>query len=173
MVRIRDAVPGDAVAMADLNVRGWQKSFRGAVADDVIDSLDPANRRAYWEEHLPSSPPFFTWVADLHGEVAGFLHIGPNRDTDLDSGDIPEVYAIYVDPAHTGTGIGTRLMERALAYLDAGGFRAATLWTLRDVPATRGFYEALGWRPDGSEKADCRQTIHTVRQVRYRIDLPT
>ncbi len=159
--------------MADLNVRGWQRSFRGAVSEEVINSLDAARRQAFWAEHLPSPPPFFTWVAVEDDGVIGFLHLGPNRDRDLDAGEIPEVYAIYVDPDHTGRGIGTRLMDRALDYLRAGEFHSATLWTLRDVPATRGFYESVGWRPDGADKTDCWQTTHAVSQVRYRIELDT
>jgi GNAT superfamily N-acetyltransferase len=104
------------------------------------------------------------------GQVVGFVHAGPQRDDDLDPGRVHEVWALYVDPDRVRKGIGRDLLGWALAAIQAGPWEAATLWTLRDVPATRRFYEAQGWRTDGAEKVE-RAAGHPLHQIRYRREL--
>jgi GNAT superfamily N-acetyltransferase len=152
--------------MADLNVRVWQVSFRGAVADEVIDQQDPTPRARFFAEHLPSTPPSFTEVAIEDDVIVGFVHVGPNRDPD--AADLLEVYGLYVDPDQHRRGIGTVLMRRALEWIGTTG-TGATLWTLRAVAATRRFYEAMGWHPDGTTKTETAGD-HPLHQVRYRIN---
>jgi GNAT superfamily N-acetyltransferase len=170
VIEIRDAAPGDAAAMVDINVRAWRRAFAGAVHQSVLEARDPARQRRFWDEALPSAPPAFTAVADDEGRVVGFVHAGPQRDGDLDPGRVHEVWGLYVDPDRAREGIGRALLGWALAAIEAGPWEAATLWTLRDVPATRRFYEAQGWRADGSEKVEWAAG-HPLSQVRYRREL--
>jgi len=75
---------------------------------------------------------------------------------------------MYVDPDHHRRGVGRLLMGRAIEWIrDAGA--GATLWTLRDVPGTRRFYEAMGWWADGAAKTVTMQE-HPLHHVRYRFD---
>ena len=76
---------------------------------------------------------------------------GPARHDD--EAGLGELYAIYVDPAAQGRGIGRALMDAAVRGLATRGFREAVLWVFEANAPARGFYERMGWTPDGTAKA--------------------
>ncbi len=168
MIAIRPALPTDAEAIGHLIVCAWQVSFRDAIPAEVIDRRDPSQLAAYFSECLPSESPFMTVVADDGDQVAGFVHVGPNRDEDAAS--LAEVYGIYVDPDRHRQGIGRLLMSHALDWIATRSAEGATLWTLRNVPATRRFYVSMGWHADGTTKTVMFAGGHPIDEVRYRWD---
>jgi GNAT superfamily N-acetyltransferase len=78
--------------------------------------------------------------------------------------------SIHVLPTAWGTGSGRVLMAAAVDSLRSEGFRAATLWVLRDNERARRVYERAGWSLDGVENDDVVAAV-TVTEVRYRCDL--
>ena len=80
-------------------------------------------------------------VAEVDGEVAGFTCA--NHQTGL-------IWALFMDKAHEGRGIGRALFDAALAGLAAAGHRQAWLTTSAGARAER-FYRAHGWRDMGRE----------------------
>lgn len=165
---LRPARPGDAEAMADLNVRAWRAFFTGLVPQPVIDGLRVEPRAQYWREHLPSVPPEQTWVAERAGRVIGLAHVGPSRDPEVP--DAAEVYGMYVEPEAVGTGVGRELMAAALAYFRSGPWVEAILWTLPGDHRAARFYRAGGWAPDGGGKSG-HTPLGDIPEVRYRLSL--
>ena len=160
-MRVRDAVPADAEAIAAVHVRAWQVAYAHVFPPERLAALDQATRARRWREGLESG-----WNALVIDDASGFVSVGPSRDVDGEG----ELYAIYVDPEHWGTGRGRVLMDAALEALREDGFEEATLWVLDDNPRARRFYEAAGWTLDGAVKED--EHLDTpVREVRYRISL--
>jgi GNAT superfamily N-acetyltransferase len=158
---VRAAVPEDAEAIAAVHVRAWQVAYAHVFPPERLAGLDEAARSRQWREGLETD-----WSALVLDDGSGFASVGPSRDVEGEG----ELYAIYVDPEHWGTGRGRALMEAGLAALRADGFEEATLWVLDDNPRARRFYEAAGWRLDGAEKPD--EFLGTeIREVRYRISL--
>ena len=98
----------------------------------------------------PASRDATAFVAELDGEVVGFVSVGPCW-TDRAIG---ELYAIYVAPAGQGRGAGLAL--------DGGGRRRALserwdeaiLWVATENPRARRFYERYGWEVDGERIDD-------------------
>ena len=43
-MRIREAEPKDARAIAEIHVRSWQAAYRGQLADDYLDELKVEDR---------------------------------------------------------------------------------------------------------------------------------
>jgi len=149
-VVLRDALPADAPAMADLTGQRAEPPAR------------------YWQEHLPSVPPERTWVAERAGRVVGLTHLGPSRDADAP--EAAELYGMYVEPEVVGTGAGRALMAAAMEWFRSGPWKEAILWTLPgDHRATR-FYRAWGWQPDGAAKTG-HTPLGDLHEVRYRIVL--
>lgn len=168
-MRIREALPRDAEAIADIHVRSWQTAYRGQLTDDYLDSLSVEERLEQHRRALEAPGEHRTWVAEERGRVVGFAVTGPSQDADADE-RTGELYALYLDPERFGRGIGKRLLERAVEDLRDRGFRTATLWVLGSNEAGRRFYEREGWRADGlttSERVDCEMRP----TVRYRADL--
>jgi ribosomal protein S18 acetylase RimI-like enzyme len=167
---IREAVPEDARAIAEIHVRSWQATYRGLLSDEYLDGLTVEDRV---EQHrLSLEEPragWTTWVVDEGAGPVGFAITGPSEDADAGE-RTAELYAIYLDPERLGTGTGRRLFEHAVGDLRSRGFRAATLWVLETNERARGFYEAAGWAHDGtvtSERVDCEMRP----TVRYRVEL--
>ncbi len=74
---------------------------------------------------------------------------------------------MYVDPEAWGAGLGRALIVEAERRL-AERHPVATLWVLRGNTRARRFYEAGGWRPDGTERRDRRVWGAAVDEVSYR-----
>jgi ribosomal protein S18 acetylase RimI-like enzyme len=167
-VRIREAEPKDARAIAEVHVRSWQAAYRGQLTDDYLDSLSVQDRLELQRRMLETPGERRTWVAD-DGGVVGFAVTGPSQDADADD-RTGELYAVYLEPERFGVGIGKALCDRALDDLRERGFRAATLWVLETNEGARRFYEREGWVADGlttSERVDCEMRP----TIRYRVEL--
>lgn len=169
-MRIREAEPKDAEAIAKVHVASWQAAYRGQLTDDYLDGLKVEDRvdkqRRMLREPMPE---WRTWVAEDDGRLLGFAVTGPSEDADADP-KTGEVYAIYLEPDHVGTGAGRELFRHAVDDLRGRGFHAATLWVLESNERARRFYEVAGWKPDGtvtSERVDCEMRP----TVRYRSEL--
>ncbi|HSN74031.1 MAG TPA: GNAT family N-acetyltransferase [Anaerolineae bacterium] len=169
-ILIRWAVPDDAYALAEIHVLAWQVAYRGLLPDSLLDSLTAADRLPRWRERLAETSSRVL-VAELDGQAAGWLVIGPQRDEDLDPQRVAEIYAIYVRPDAWRHGCGAALMEWAKAELRSQGFAEATLWTLRSNQRAIRFYEAQGFWADGASKVETNRDGVAFDEVRYRCEL--
>ena len=145
---IRAAREADASAIARVQLRGWREAYGGFLDERAVTA--PARHAHRWPAVLRAAP---VWVAEQEGEVVGFAAGGPSRDDDAARGT-GELYALYVDPARWGRGVGRALHDRVLAELAGAGLVRATLWVLEEHAAGRRFYEHLGWRAEGGAKRD-------------------
>lgn len=166
---IRRATTADACAIAAIGVRGWQAAYRGILPAGFLAGLNVAAREVAWQSMLEAADADAApcWMAERDGNTIGYVATGPPRDVDLALPAI-EIYAIYVDPAAWRTGAGRALMAEAVDYWQALGATTLVLWALEGNLAGRSFYEALGWRADGT-----RQYIDLggfeAPEVRYRL----
>jgi ribosomal protein S18 acetylase RimI-like enzyme len=169
-MRIREAEPKDARAIAEVHVGSWQAAYRGQLTDDYLDDLKVEDRLDQHRRTLEEPRANWrTWVAEDGGRIAGFAVTGPSEDADAQD-KTGEVYAIYLDPERVGTGLGRVLFEHSVGDLRERGFTEATLWVLETNERARRFYEIAGWKPDGtetSERVDCEMRP----TVRYRSTL--
>ena len=169
-VRIREAVPTDARAIAEVHVASWQATYRGQLTDEYLDGLSVEDRLRSTRDSIERvGPGRRTWVAEEGGRVLGFAVTGSSEDADADR-RTGEVYAIYLDPERVGTGAGRALFAHVVGDLRERGYLTTTLWVLESNERARRFYEAAGWAPDGAvatERVDCEMRP----TVRYRADL--
>jgi GNAT superfamily N-acetyltransferase len=166
---IRPATPADAEALTGVHLDSWDATYRGLIEDSYIDLLlgQRAERVGRWRSSIDElTADSRVWVATVDGIVVGFANTGPSGDGDAAVGT-GEVRAIYLRPEHVGTGVGRALFARAADDLAGRGFEPLTLWVLRENDRARRFYEAAGWRPDGSEKVEERPGA-ALHEVRYR-----
>jgi len=138
--QIRPAVPGDAPAIARVQVLTWQHTYRGILPDTFLDALDVERSAESWRA-VVSDRRRVTHVVDSPGLVA-FCTAGPTRG---DHGAYRgEVEAIYVHPTEQGRGHGTALVRAAMGWLAARQLAPVLVWALEaNTPAHR-FYQALG-----------------------------
>ncbi|MFC0006158.1 GNAT family N-acetyltransferase [Micromonospora siamensis] len=166
---VRTATERDAEALAVVHIRSWQEAYRGKVPQDYLDQLDPTQRRQGWRDWIREDrPPAGTLVLvhDTDG-VIGLVNVSPSRDPDTDPDLVGEIQALYLLPEHWGRGAGRLLMAAGVRRLANAGYRELVLWVLETNDRARRFYEADGWRADGSRKTDDSRGFPYV-EVRYR-----
>jgi len=100
-------------------------------------------------EWLYATCPEGFFVAELNGEIVGFLACNP-RWRGPDDRPTCEIHEIVVSPQHRHKGVGRRLMDRALALGERRGCPTATLWVGRRNSRALAWYKKLGFEVVGS-----------------------
>jgi ribosomal protein S18 acetylase RimI-like enzyme len=156
-----------------VHVQSWQNAYRDVLPQDYLDGLTPARRLPLWERVIRETdrPRSGVIVAEAHGQIIGFVHVTPTRDSDGDPTAVGELTAIYVLPGWSGQGIGRQLMAAAVNLMTIAGFDQATLWVLHTNVRARHFYEAAKWRPDGTTRQEVIGGV-PITEYRYQRPLP-
>ena len=167
---VRAATVDDARAIADVHVRSWRWTYRGLLPDTYLEDLSVDRGESMWATIFGDTDGGSRVLVLVEGgEVMGFAHTCPSRDGDARPG-VGELTSIYLAPEAWGRGGGRLLMERVCEQLRQGGCRSVTLWVLETNDRARGFYEVLGWAPDGARRVDDDRGFPMV-EVRYRREL--
>jgi GNAT superfamily N-acetyltransferase len=144
-MKVREATPADAAAIARVHYDTWQTAFRGILPDQYMDrtSAGYEKRKSAWESALKEKnrTKIIGVAEDESGQIVGFAVAGPERTGD--PAYQGELEAIYVLQSHQRRGVGRALISWAAARLAESGFTSMLLWTLADSPY-RPFYERLG-----------------------------
>jgi ribosomal protein S18 acetylase RimI-like enzyme len=166
-MRVRQAQPADASAVAAVHVRSWQVAYRGLLPDQYLDALEPESRARHYRfgDLDPSRPS--TIVALEAGVICGFAITGPCGD----DGDTGELLALYVDPDRWGRGIGRALLRESRARLIQRNFAHAVLWVLAGNKRAERFYRVDGWGPNGRRRQETVWGL-TVDEIGYSRPLP-
>jgi L-amino acid N-acyltransferase YncA len=162
---VRPARPEDLEGIVEIGLVAWREGYRGVVPDDVMP--DAAALRTRMSERVHQRSRHIA-VGELDSAVRGWITFGPSRDLRA-APSVGEIWALNVHPDDWRRGMGRQLVGYALDHLRHGSFHEVTLWTFRDTPRSRSFYEALGFRPDGAMQR--RHASGGVTEVRYRIAL--
>jgi GNAT superfamily N-acetyltransferase len=85
------------------------------------------------------------------------------------SGEVGELYALYLLPAWWSAGVGRALMVSVLDALRGDRYRRVVLWVLADNARARRFYEREGFTVDGG--TNILTGLGGVLEVRYARDV--
>ena len=168
---IRPATAADTDRLGAIHVLAWQAAYRGVMPDAYLDALEPAQRAAMWRQFVDRPPAGrhldVVTTGPPDDDLAGFACYGPAGDTAPDTG---ELYAVNLDPARWGRGLGTALVGHVADRLRDDGFTDAVLWVVPANTRARAVYERLGWCADGGAQTDSVLDA-TVEEIRYRTRL--
>lgn len=145
MAALRPAVADDAAVVARIYVDSWNQGFGHLMGLRELTQVLVAR----WRDDLTGGTPEWT-LAELDGEVVGFVGVGPSRDP-IDPA-LGEVDTIAVVPAAWRRGVGRALMTHAVERLRVTWPRAI-LWTPANYDRGHAFYRAMGWQPLGRSRA--------------------
>ncbi|MGW1808988.1 N-acetyltransferase family protein [Streptomyces sp. NPDC002078] len=162
LVRLMSLADCDRVS--EIRIHGWQHAYQGIMPQSYLDGLSiaaDAERRRAWLAQGDGS--VVNLVAERAGKVLGWAAYGPYRDGEVRTGDA-ELYAIYVDPAHLGAGVGRALLAEAVERCSS--YPRMYLWVVRENTSARRFYERAAFRPDGAEEPFEAGGV-SVPEVRY------
>ena len=167
---IRKALPGDANAIAQVHIRSWQEAYRDLMPAEFLKGLDAtlARRESFWVRSIESGESD-VWVAELGGQVVGWISVGASRDEEAAGANAGEVMAIYVLAKCWQAGVGLALWNAGLQFLMEQGYECLTLWVLsRNERAIRFDRKAGCLEDPGSERHLQRGGV-TLEEMRYRL----
>jgi GNAT superfamily N-acetyltransferase len=107
---------------------GWNMEFEALVAEicaKFIRDFDPSGERA--------------WIAQVDGERVGCAFVVRKSKT------VAQLRMVLLEPKARGLGIGKRMVNEAIAFARARGYKKMTLWTNACLHAARGIYQAAGF----------------------------
>jgi GNAT superfamily N-acetyltransferase len=171
-VTIRLAGLDDIDAFVAMKLDAWRWAYADILPAEVLAALSVEDQASSWRaafEAPERDGAVFVAVDDADARVVGVASWGASRDDDARSAT-GEIGMLYVAPDHVGTGLGRRLMHAALGGLREAGYERATLWVLEANARGRGFYDHIGWRPDGA-RGDHMVECANHPLVRYAIAL--
>lgn len=160
LVRVRYARVEDAAEMARVNVRAWLETYRGVMADHVLDDPGlPAARDRFWTAMLSDERyrANRVAVAERGGELIGIAMAGPSQSPGSRWGT--HLYVLYVVAAEHGTGIGAALLDTVVGPDDS-----AALWVADPNPRAQAFYRKHGFVADGTVNVE--DGVREIRMVR-------
>jgi GNAT superfamily N-acetyltransferase len=95
-----------------------------------------------WQRFVTRGEAYTQYVAEVDGEVVGFVGFGPGRDEGYT--ELTEVYFCYVVPGFQRSGIGSQLLK---AETDA-----TYLWISERNRAAHKFYRRNKFGPDSRRR---------------------
>lgn len=93
-------------------------------------------------EAASASPPKALWIAEQDGQVAGSVFIIPATG---EAAGTTQLRMLYTEPAFRGRGIGKRLVEEAVRFSRASGYKRIILWTQDSLVSARRIYQGAGF----------------------------
>jgi DNA-binding MarR family transcriptional regulator/GNAT superfamily N-acetyltransferase len=107
---------------------GWDATFEGAVAEIVGFFL---------QDHDATRETCL--MAEIGEAIAGSATV-----VQVDE-EIAKLRIVYVEPWARGRGVGERLVDEAIGFARAAGYRSMKLWTNDVLKPARRLYERLGF----------------------------
>ena len=174
-VSVRVAWADDAFGIAEVQVAAWRTAYAETLPADELAALDADRFAQGWHASLvrPRDARNRVLVALERNRIVGFAVLSPAADPDCDPVADGEVADFTVLPAEQHRGHGSRLQQAAVDTLSADRFSRAVLWLAVGDDASRAFFTASGWTPDGAHRElDLYgDRSVTVKQVRLHVAL--
>ena len=144
----RAAAATDAAALRELFAESFVETFGQLYPPSDLDEFLDTNSLDKWQDSL-ADPQVAIRVAEMHGELAGFVELAPKKLPYETSAPAIELRRLYLRSSAHGCGIADELMKWALKEASARGARELVLSVYVDNHRARRFYERYGFEAVG------------------------
>ena len=157
-IEIREATQVDIPDIAKIHAAGWHGAYGGIVDQGYLDEFTVEMRIPKWQEHFDSGESN-AMLAYIDGNAVGFVDYGSLRTPPAGMSKIRplysgEIYALYLMPEYFRQGVGTALIQQAVAALKEQKHQSMCLWVLDKNKRGCSFYEAMGGQRVGKKMAE-------------------
>ena len=147
-ISYRDAELADAAALRELFAESFIETFGHLYRPADLKEFLDANSDAKWRANL-TDPEVAIRVAELDGQLAGFVELAPKKLPYETSAPALELWRLYLNSSAHGRGIADELMKWALEEASARGAQELVLSVYVDNHRALRFYERYGFEPVG------------------------
>jgi phosphinothricin acetyltransferase len=144
-MEVRDATPGDAQAIAAIYAH---HVLHGTATFDT-EPRSGEETAARIIAINAAGLPFL--VAEVAGGIAGYAYATRFRDRAAYAATCED--SIYIDPAHTGRGIGSALLAELVRRCEAAGYRQMIAVVGGGEPASIALHRRLGFTHAGTMRS--------------------
>ena len=150
---LRPAHLDDVDGITDLHTLARTAYYRaGGITDAELDSPAAyAGRREAWLRAVRGGDRTVV-CAELAGELAGVLAMGPPYEADVDPVAAGQLYQIHVRPGLWGQGVGSGLHGAFVRFLRGRALAMGVLEAWERNSRAQAFYTRHGWEADGSRR---------------------
>lgn len=149
----RPGLIGQVVALHATTYSQWAgfgRIFEAKVASEFAGFVTRLDRPANGIWHAADGDRILGSIA-IDGED---LADGEGPSGEGPSGERAHLRWFIVDPSSRGTGLGRRLLDQALAFVDERHFTETHLWTLKGLEAAKSLYLRAGFVLAGEYEGD-------------------
>jgi len=79
------------------------------------------------------------WISEHNGRRIGFLLL-------MDRGEAAQLRYFLIEPDYRGLGLGSKLLNLYMDFLQACGYKTSYLWTTHELHAAAALYKRLGFQ---------------------------
>jgi GNAT superfamily N-acetyltransferase len=149
-IRYRSATPRDATIMAEVIAEGFA-TYREFAPPRWLPRRSPQEEGEVYSRL--NRGDVHARIAFSDGAAVGVTGWMPalSRPERLPIPGRAHLWILFVRTEWWGTGLAAALLEWSVAGMRESGRETAQLWTPRDSPRARAFYEREGWTASGEE----------------------
>lgn len=142
--------PGLIGRVGELHGQYYAKAWRAGAPFEILITREFCS---FIERYDPENDLVLS--AHIGDVLVGSISIiGRNQNP-----DVAQLRFFLVDPLYHGLGVGKTLLSQALTWCKEQGFSQVFLWTVDNLPQSRGLYEKFGFQVV-ERCPDDRYTVH-------------
>jgi len=130
-----DLRPGDLGYIIHLHGAFYGREYGYSIRFETYVALGV---HEFYEHYDPARDRF--WMCEHEGRIIGSLLLMHRGE------EAAQLRYFMVLPEYRGVGLGKRLMELFVAFLEERGYRSAYLWTVDELPVAAALYRRYGFR---------------------------
>jgi ribosomal protein S18 acetylase RimI-like enzyme len=166
---VRPATLRDAKNIAELHNATFREAFKALISEAEIPAMPLEKRQAYWREAIEYSEPQVHVALD-DDKIVGFVGFDRSRDKGTPP-TMGEIWAIYVNPAYWGKGVGLALWDAAREGLMEEGCTHVSLWVpIANERALR-FHELAGFKREMASAKTVPIGVVRIEEIRLKRSL--
>lgn len=152
---VRPATEDDAPDLARVQAAVWSVVHGDRLPAEVIEAVASPGAVAQWRSAVtePPSPRHRVLTALADERVVGFAALAPASDPDTIPSLDGELLVLCVDPAESGAGHGSRLVNAVADVAGSDGVQHLHAWLADDESDLRAFLVGAGWAADGATRS--------------------
>jgi GNAT superfamily N-acetyltransferase len=157
-ISIRTALrPGDLGYVTHMHGRLYHREYDYGLS---FESYVAKGLCEFYEKYSPERN--CVWVCEHNDRMIGFLLL-------MDRGNAAQLRYFLIEPEYRGIGLGSKLLELYMEFLNASGYKESYLWTTHELDTAAFLYKRLGFKL--TEEKESTAFGKPLREQRYDLIL--